>query len=953
MSIKKNNTYFQEDNGKVYYYDENGERKNVPNSAFGTLKDDLESTSAELADTIETTSGILHGEIDTASGNLQEQIDNIGSPLTYSGTKTVDEINALENIKQGTVYTMSNSGTITAGNIDVEQSDEIAYANEWVKIGKDLLYSDYYKKTETSGKEELENKFITKLDIDNIDVGPNNLKIVKENKEVQNIHCLALTTNGQVEDDITSFNVPFNWYIYRDNQGNVLPSTIKFTFAHNLDYYDSIIIEIDDGSPTIRTPIELKGKNVGDIIANWYNYTPISIYEIGENYITIKQDNSGPSGYFYSITTTPNVLDKIVISTNEMSCYSENNSIVFGIKSSAFGKNNIAVGEGVLVSGQYSQAFGYGSKALESECHAEGHCTVAKRGGHAEGCQTSAFGSHSHAEGFESFTDSYYNNGGWDAHAEGWRTSAINHAHSEGYETIASANESRGITHAEGYKTSAFITVTYPFAAAHSEGNSTIASGLDSHAEGRGTSAIGNCSHSEGCGTIAGSESMHAGGKYNKTSSDALFVIGNGTNNNNRSDAFIVSSNGYVSAKRFVESDPISVLDPSAVHTYDNVVNIGNGNSITSQNNEMMFVIGYDNELSSISSTYSINPWENGADNNYVLGNENGVYGNYQYVFGYGNYVDFTNTNQRYWYHKFNNFIVGNRNSLVNGYNNFILGDTNNIITPNESEEAIDINCIIGYNNKISEYAYNSLIIGWNNSAKYMDTSIVLGYYNYTDNLDNSLILGQEHILNDCNNSINVGMSNTITESANLVIGESNSAENYTLTIGSGNSAEYFALAVGSDNSALTNSLALGGENIANTDSLAVGDGNEAEYSVAIIESNTAKDYSIAVGLENDADYYGQAFGNNTIISGGMAIGQFNKTSANVAFVIGNGTTAARSDLFIVSADGTVSAKRFVEAEPDTSLQELITLLHNKPATGNKYIIGLDEQGTLTWVPVT
>lgn len=50
------------------------------------------------ADTIETTSGILHGEIDTASGNLQEQIDNIGSPLTYSGTKTVDEINALENI---------------------------------------------------------------------------------------------------------------------------------------------------------------------------------------------------------------------------------------------------------------------------------------------------------------------------------------------------------------------------------------------------------------------------------------------------------------------------------------------------------------------------------------------------------------------------------------------------------------------------------------------------------------------------------------------------------------------------------------------------------------------------------------------------------------------------------------------------------------------------------------
>ena len=107
MSIKKNNTYFQENNGKVYYYDENGGKHDIPASAFG---------------------------------DLQEQIESIGKPLTYSGNKSVSEINALEEIKQGTVYTITGeSGTISAGEIDVKQGDEVAWAEpNWVEIGKDI-----------------------------------------------------------------------------------------------------------------------------------------------------------------------------------------------------------------------------------------------------------------------------------------------------------------------------------------------------------------------------------------------------------------------------------------------------------------------------------------------------------------------------------------------------------------------------------------------------------------------------------------------------------------------------------------------------------------------------------------------------------------------------------------------------------------------------------------------
>lgn len=106
MSVVKHNTYFKENDGKVYYYDAEGIKKEVPSTAFS---------------------------------NLQEQIDNLGSPLSYSGAQSVDELNELVDIKTGTVYTVTgNSGTLTAGGIDVQPSTEVAWAGEWFNIGKDL-----------------------------------------------------------------------------------------------------------------------------------------------------------------------------------------------------------------------------------------------------------------------------------------------------------------------------------------------------------------------------------------------------------------------------------------------------------------------------------------------------------------------------------------------------------------------------------------------------------------------------------------------------------------------------------------------------------------------------------------------------------------------------------------------------------------------------------------------
>ena len=88
----------------------------------------------------------------------------------------------------------------------------------------------------------------------------------------------------------------------------------------------------------------------------------------------------------------------------------------------------------------------------------------------------------------------------------------------------------------------------------YSEQNKNIASGFYSHAEGNNTTASGDNSHSSGYNTVAYNDNMTAIGQYNisgnKSDNDEkLFVVGNGSDENNRSDAFVVKNNGDITMK--------------------------------------------------------------------------------------------------------------------------------------------------------------------------------------------------------------------------------------------------------------------------------------------------------------------------------------------------------------------------------------------------------------------
>lgn len=154
-------------------------------------------------------------------------------------------------------------------------------------------------------------------------------------------------------------------------------------------------------------------------------------------------------------------------------------------------------------------------------------------------------GSYSHIEGYDGAATSdttttatpyvktlvnQYKKGDY-CHVEGYGSVAHGMAaHAEGNGTTASGNYS----HAEGNS-----TVASGFCA-HAEGCRTTASGDYSHAEGYRTTASGNYSRAEGKGTIASSINQCVTGTYNIENDMALFIVGNGASDTERSNAFAV-----------------------------------------------------------------------------------------------------------------------------------------------------------------------------------------------------------------------------------------------------------------------------------------------------------------------------------------------------------------------------------------------------------------------------
>ena len=249
------------------------------------------------------------------------------------------------------------------------------------------------------------------------------------------------------------------------------------------------------------------------------------------------------------------------------------------------GFDNFAAGANSHAEGLFSLSLGEGSHSEGNSTYTYGYAS------HAEGDNTSAYGQYSHSEG--SNTNAF----GYTSHAEGTSTYSIgNNSHSEGNYTFSgvygftSNNINNGIiviynkdltsvfypgtkiifddrvysnqsgliqttVSASTYNTGTTHTTIYCDNRQFSSGygrivlpdnktpfgsDSTFGSG--SHAEGSNTATYGVGSHTEGIGTYAISDYQTVIGTFNKIDGDSLFIVGNGTYQNNRRNAMEVKT---------------------------------------------------------------------------------------------------------------------------------------------------------------------------------------------------------------------------------------------------------------------------------------------------------------------------------------------------------------------------------------------------------------------------
>ena len=189
--------------------------------------------------------------------------------------------------------------------------------------------------------------------------------------------------------------------------------------------------------------------------------------------------------------------------------------VVVGVGNRNFEDSLFEVGNGNVT----TKKTAFRVKNNGSICEGSGYTTASGDSSHAEGYSTSASGNYSHSEGYYTEATGFY------SHAEGFYTDATNnYSHAEGYYTESSNYAS----HAEGYYTKA--------------------SGLYSHSEGYYTIAASNHSHAEGSHTIASSDYQHVEGKYNIKDANSKYahIIGNGTSDDDRSNALTVDWDGTI-----------------------------------------------------------------------------------------------------------------------------------------------------------------------------------------------------------------------------------------------------------------------------------------------------------------------------------------------------------------------------------------------------------------------
>jgi len=304
---------------------------------------------------------------------------------------------------------------------------------------------------------------------------------------------------------------------------------------------------------------------------------------------------SGSASLIGSLTATPtgviitgslivsgsNTLNNVgPLTTGDINNIASSNSMAQGESTSATGNYSHAEGYYSLAAGDYSHAEGSGYAAGDYS-HAEGGGIANGYQAHVEGALSYANGDYSHAEGTATYTGLY----AWPTSpiTNGASTVTINLSSSAGdvttsltigtaillersVDSVDKAITKHTVSSSTFNGTVTQIVVTPQIVGSIQSAtckvsvqsqllnpgspltNQTdILGGGAAHSEGRFSVAVGNYSNATGIGTVALGQGQLTAGTYNTLSdTGSLFIVGRGTSNVNRRDAFTVNPIGSI-----------------------------------------------------------------------------------------------------------------------------------------------------------------------------------------------------------------------------------------------------------------------------------------------------------------------------------------------------------------------------------------------------------------------
>lgn len=319
--------------------------------------------------------------------------------------------------------------------------------------------------------------------------------------------------------------IPAGSLIARNTDGyNSLKQGSKIDITCPILYAPQKIAAGGEGLGEMQTVLEVPGSLVeGELIA----YKPVYIkgtFKINNEFLNpeyplVQEIQSKEYDY---------LLIGMAVSGAEMYLYSESTicqRLHYGFTKGGSGReyaykgmyNSDSINSGrMLGTDRGDQSISYGNM-----------CEASGRASQGVGYSTEATADYASAEGAGSVAS------GMASHAENSSRASGDRAHAEGWTNVASGEYS------------------------HVEGLLTEASGAASHAQGKQTKATKECCSAAGNNTEATNENSHACGHYNAAMTEGgnqrntigtAFVVGNGTGNDKKSNAFTVNFDGTVSA---------------------------------------------------------------------------------------------------------------------------------------------------------------------------------------------------------------------------------------------------------------------------------------------------------------------------------------------------------------------------------------------------------------------